>query len=144
MLVAGCAGSDTVDAIPNAKAVDVVMDEMSFSPKSFEFRVGETISFHFSNRGSVRHEAVIGDETAQMAAMQAMSRVGATSTNGVQGRSRDFARHPGMGLPNVISLEPGEAGTITFSFAKAAKLRMQCHEAGHLEAGMTATITIVP
>jgi uncharacterized cupredoxin-like copper-binding protein len=49
-----------------------------------------------------------------------------------------------MGLPNVVSVEPGRTGTITFQFAKPATLLVQCHEAGHLEGGMTGTITITP
>jgi uncharacterized cupredoxin-like copper-binding protein len=49
-----------------------------------------------------------------------------------------------MGLPNLISVEPGRTGTITFQFAKPTTLLMQCHETGHLEAGMTGTITITP
>jgi len=61
---------------------------------------------------------------------------------GARGRSRPAVAHPGMGLPNVISVEPGRTGTITFQFAKPTTLLMQCHEPGHLEGGMTATITI--
>jgi uncharacterized cupredoxin-like copper-binding protein len=105
--------------------------------------------FRFHNEGTVRHEAVIGDQAAQDAAMAAMA--AATSTTaaggddeGARGRSRPAVAHPGMGLPNLISVEPGSTGTITFQFAKPTTLLMQCHEPGHLEGGMTATITITP
>ena len=132
----------------SAEVVNVTMTEMRFTPNSFVFHVGDTITFRFHNRGTVRHEAVIGDEAAQAAALQAMAAMAASGTTSslppAQGRSRLVIGHPGMGLPNLISVEAGASGDITFSFAKATTLLMECHETGHLEAGMKATIVIEP
>jgi uncharacterized cupredoxin-like copper-binding protein len=147
--VAGCSdGGGSADVPPGVdRVVDVTMTEMKFDPDDFSFKVGETIMFRFHNEGRVRHEAVIGDQSAQDAAVAAMAALTTTTTpsqEGARGRSRVVLSHPGMGLPNLISVEPGRTGTITFQFAKPTTLLMQCHETGHLEAGMTGTITITP
>lgn len=138
----GCGGGDTTAATSEARVVPVVMTEMAFEPSMFTFGAGETVEFRFVNRGTVRHEAVIGDEASQRAAVAAMESMDRKA--GGPGRARRVTAHPGMGLPNVISLEPGEEGSITFVFSRAGTLLMQCHEPGHLEGGMTATITITP
>ena len=56
--------------------------------------------------------------------------------------SHGAAAHPGMGLPNVIYLLPGATGDITFQFAKPTTMLMECHQPGHLEAGMRATVVV--
>lgn len=50
--------------------------------------------------------------------------------------------HPGMSAANVVSVEPGATGEITFTFAKVGTLLMGCHETGHYAAGMVGTINI--
>lgn len=144
-LLAGLSACGDEDAGPmtSGRVVDVEMFEMRFRPDHFRFRVGEVVTFRFHNKGAVRHEAVIGDQAAQDAAMAAMAAMSTSTVAPSRGRSRGVAAHPGMGLPNVVSVEPGKVGTIVFQFAKPTTLLMQCHEAGHLERGMAATIEIV-
>lgn len=153
---AGC--SDGTSAVTpgglTVRTIDITMKEMSFSPSKITVKVGETVTFHFTNKGTVRHEAVIGDEAAQEQAMATMRAMDSSSTTtavaaGGPGRSRravarhDLKAHPGMGLPNVISLEAGQSGDITFTFARAGSLLIECHEVGHLEAGMKAALVVV-
>ena len=154
LVAVGCSdGSTTVT--PGGltiRTIDISMREMKFTPSRVTVKVGETVTFHFTNDGTVRHEAVIGDEAAQEQAMAAMRSMDTTTTApvaaGGPGRSRRsgtrrVARaHPGMGLPNVISLEAGQSGDITFTFARAGALLIECHEMGHLEAGMKAALTV--
>jgi len=156
-VVAACSdGSSTVTPGGlTVRTVDITMKEMSYSPSKITVKVGETVTFNFTNEGKVRHEAVIGDEAAQeqaMAAMRAMDTSSTTTTAvaaGGPGRSRRAVEHravhahPGMGLPNVISLEAGQTGQITFTFARAGALLIECHEVGHLEAGMKAALIVV-
>jgi uncharacterized cupredoxin-like copper-binding protein len=156
----GCTSGATVsNPTPGAITADVVMREMSFTPSRFTFHVGDTVTFHFENKGKLPHEAVLGDQEAQtaaVAAMQAMDAASSTTTSlpPARGASRivlgshqagasvGAAQHPGMGLPNVIYLLPGAVGDITFQFAKPTAMLMECHQPGHLEAGMKAYVVI--
>jgi len=149
LLASACAsGVPNANAVPGAITINVVMREMSFAPKRFAFRVGDTVTFHFENKGKLPHEAVIGDQSAQdaaVAAMNAMPTPTTTTLGGARGESRvvlGARRHPGMGLPNVIYLVAGATGDLTFQFAKPTVLLMECHQPGHLEAGMKATVVI--
>ena len=38
---------------------------------------------------------------------------------------------------------PGETGSLSMTFAEARSLLIGCHEPGHYEAGMRATLTVV-
>lgn len=151
--VAGCsAGSTTAVTGRAGRTVDITLSEMRFTPSRLRVKVGEIVTFHLTNKGTVRHEAVFGNQQAQdqaMAMMQAMD-PSMTSTPGpattlapMGGRARPAMAHPGMSMPNVISLDPGRSGDLTFTFGEVAHLFIQCHEAGHLQAGMTADLIVV-
>lgn len=148
VVATACSGGDGGPAA--AKVVDVEMREMSFEPDRFRFQVGDQVTFRFHNLGEARHEAVIGDQAVQDAAVAAMASmdIGTTTDDGTggdggRGRGRLAWAHPGMDFPNMVSVEPGDVAEITFKFTKATTVLMQCHEAGHLEAGMTATVEVV-
>lgn len=147
------------------RTVTIVMREMGYSPSLVHVHVNQTVRFRFVNKGTVRHEAVIGDEAAQLAAVQAMQAMDMSSSTtaparsgsgasgrlsiepGWHGRGRAAlaaAAHPGMGLPNVVSVEAGQTGELTFAFAKTGRLIIGCHETGHYEAGMKGTIVVDP
>ncbi len=149
LLVAGCADEGARSGGVDVRVVEIAMDEMSFDPSRITVTAGETVTFRMTNVGTVRHEAVFGTQAMQDAAMARMAEMdagGAVPSAG--GRSVPVVRraalraHPGMGLPNVISLEAGETGDITFRFDEPAEWLIQCHEAGHLEGGMAGTLTI--
>lgn len=157
-------GTGDADGLPKARTVTMVMTEMSFTPEVVRVKVGEVIRFRFVNKGTVRHEAVIGDQAAQDAAVEMMREMDAatsttagrdsSSTTGPAPASADAGaptaelvstrvrRHPGMGLPNMVSVEPGQTGELTFSFAAPGDLLIGCHEAGHYEAGMHARLIV--
>ncbi len=151
VLLTGCADeSAQAPGGVEVRVIEVEMKEMAFVPSDIEVRAGETVTFRMTNTGKVRHEAVFGNEEMQQAALDRMAEMDAeaatTTLAAAGGRSRPLAAlaHPGMGLPNVISLEAGETGDITFRFDEPAEWLIQCHEPGHLEGGMTGTLTILP
>jgi uncharacterized cupredoxin-like copper-binding protein len=43
---------------------------------------------------------------------------------------------------NAITLQPGETKTLEYTFEEAGELLAGCHEPGHYDAGMVATITV--
>lgn len=100
-------------------------DALRFEPAAFEIRAGETIRFVVTNAGKIRHEFFVGDEDAQRDHEQAM-------------RSMGMAHDE----PNGISVEPGRTEALEIAFAAAGDLLIGCHEPGHYEGGMKATIAV--
>ena len=41
-----------------------------------------------------------------------------------------------------ISVKPGKTGKLTMTFQQAGMLEIGCHEPGHYEAGMKATVNV--
>lgn len=111
------AGTRTV-AVPTT-------DQMRFEPSAFEFADGETVIFEVTNVGKVQHEFYVGTPEEQLAHEEEMK-----------------AGHSMHGHENSISVEPGKTGTLRLTFARAGSLEVGCHEIGHWDAGMRATITV--
>ncbi len=102
------------------------MSEFAFTPSTFTFEVGETVTFLFHNEGAVAHDALIGDESEQEHHEAEMAGGGA-------------AHHEDL---TAVDLEPGETGTIEYTFAEPGELLIGCHYAGHWDAGMRASIVV--
>ena len=129
VITAACGGGGHVDhAAGNGRTVDVDMRDNDFSPASVSVKAGETVQFVFHNNGSVRHDAFIGDETAQMAHEQDMTM---SSDMGHGG-------HESEG----ITVEPGQTGTLNHTFATSGATIIGCHEAGHYALGMKINVSV--
>jgi len=103
-------------------------DAMRFEPSQIEVREGETLRLRVENTGQVMHEMVLG--TAQsLAAHAAMMR-----------------HHPGMPHSEayLAHVAPGRSGDISWTFNRPGRFEFACLVAGHFEAGMTGTLTVVP
>jgi len=156
VLLSACGGD--ASSLPDVREIKIAMTDSKFTPDVVDVKVGETVKLVFTNNGALRHEAVIGDEITQTANEQQMQALlGLSSTTipittepptslaapqAAHGRSARVLAHPGMAAANVVSVEPGATGEITFTFAKVGKLLMGCHETGHYAAGMVGTINI--
>jgi uncharacterized cupredoxin-like copper-binding protein len=101
-------------------------DDFRFEPAEFTFQAGETARFEVTNAGAIVHEFLIGDEAAQEQFETEMS------------EGDGMAHHTEAG----VSVEPGESETFEYTFAEAGELLAGCHEQGHYEGGMVATITV--
>lgn len=51
--------------------------------------------------------------------------------------------HMAHGHDNALSVEPGDTGSLTMTFASAGSIVIGCHEPGHYDAGMKAKLTVV-
>jgi uncharacterized cupredoxin-like copper-binding protein len=47
------------------------------------------------------------------------------------------------GHDNAISVQPGKSRSLTMTFAEAGDILVGCHEPGHYDAGMKATLSVV-
>jgi uncharacterized cupredoxin-like copper-binding protein len=165
----GCADPTTTatttgptSPVAGARLIVLTMTDYKFEPAALTAKAGETVTLRFINKGTVRHEAVIGDQAVQDAHAAMMSSMTTTTvvprvtdappTDVAVGGAmidlgsmvgRSSRRHPGMNAPNVISVEAGATGEVTYSLAKKAHLIIGCHEIGHYEKGMYATLDVV-
>jgi len=102
-------------------------NELRFTPDTINVKAGETVTFEISDTGSLPHEFTLG--TAEM-----------QSTHAAQ-----MAQMSGMAMhddPGVVSLNPGETKTLTWTFTSPGTVLYGCHVPGHWEGGMKGTITV--
>ena len=104
-----------------------MFDTMRFSPDQISIRAGEPVKLTVVNRGSVRHELMIGTKNELAEHAREMK------------SSKNHHHHD-----NATSLEPGQSITVSRVFAEAGELGMACFEPGHYEAGMRGSIRIEP
>lgn len=133
---AGC-GSDKSTSTSGrgaTRTVDITMTDNAYMPTQIQVTKGETVTMRFRNNGSVKHEAILGDNTAQMRHHDEMTAPTATVQHGEM-RSEDS--------PGKTTVEPGMTGELTHTFSESGTILIGCHEPGHWEAGMKATVNIV-
>jgi uncharacterized cupredoxin-like copper-binding protein len=99
---------------------------MAIQLSGSDFEVGEMVRFEVTNEGAIPHEFYIGDAEAQEHHAEEMVEMG--------GMSHDE--------PNGIAVEPGATETLEYTFTAAGEILAGCHEPGHYEAGMVATLTV--
>jgi uncharacterized cupredoxin-like copper-binding protein len=127
----------TASAAPSAPAatsvaatrVDVTLsDALKIDPAAMTVPAGQPVTFVVTNKGTVLHEFVLGDEAAQMA------------------HDKEMADAGGMSMPKdepmAIGVEPGKTKELTVTFDEAGQVLAGCHVVGHYAAGMKAAITV--
>lgn len=111
-----------------SRTIEVLMDDkMRFTPSKIDVKAGETIRFVIINEGKIPHEMVIGtlaELQAHAAEMLAMS---------------DMPHHE---EPNMLTLDAGQRGELTWQFDTATEVDFACLIPGHTEAGMVGKIHV--
>ncbi|EJN19426.1 putative copper-binding protein [Pseudomonas sp. GM78] len=137
---------------PAAKAtrsVEVVMADMTFTPKAIEIKAGETVRFVLVNKGQLLHEFNLGDAAMHARHQQEMLQMqqnGMLTPTGM--KPMDHAGMAGMGHamqhddPNSVLIEPGKTAELTWTFNKASSLEFACNIPGHYQAGMVGKLTV--
>jgi uncharacterized cupredoxin-like copper-binding protein len=100
--------------------------EMLFEPRDLTFKAGETVQFTITNDGDAEHEFVMD-----------------TLENNAKHKEL-MAKFPEMEHddPNAVRLQPGDKGTIVWTFANAGTFEFACLIPGHYEAGMHGALTV--
>lgn len=138
---------------PAAKAdrsVEVVMGDMSFTPKAIDIKAGETVRFVLLNKGQLLHEFNLGDAAMHAKHQQEMLKMqqsGMLTPTGM--KEMDHGSMAGMdhGMmkhddPNSVLVEPGKTAELTWTFTKATSLEFACNIPGHYQAGMVGKLTV--
>jgi len=113
-------------AVPDRTVLIAASDQMRFTPDSLSVTAGETVAFVVTNTGETGHELVIGDEASQLAHEAEMA--------AAAGREH--------GVPNALSVAPGETATLVYTFHEPGALLYGCHVPGHYLTGMKGTIVV--
>lgn len=132
LVLAACSGGDDPGATspPSGEAARTVTatlsDDMAIQLSDSDFRVGETVRFEVTNAGAIPHEFYLGDAEAQ------------------EHHAEEMAEMGGMGHdePDGIAVEPGATETLEHTFTASGEILAGCHEPGHYEAGMVASMTV--
>ncbi|WP_415759909.1 copper-resistant cuproprotein CopI [Pseudomonas sp. LT1P18] len=137
---------------PAAKAtrsIEVVMGDMSFTPKAIDIKAGETVRFVLVNKGQLLHEFNLGDAAMHAKHQQEMMKMqqsGMLTPTGM--KEMDHGAMAGMGHgmkhddPNSVLVEPGKTAEMTWTFTKATNLEFACNIPGHYQAGMVGKMTV--
>ncbi|MCP2066479.1 cupredoxin domain-containing protein [Pseudomonas laurylsulfatiphila] len=142
---------------PAAKAtrsVELVMGDMSFTPKAIDIKAGETVRFVLVNKGQLLHEFNLGDAAMHARHQQEMLQMqqgGMLTPTGM--KAMDHGSMAGMdhgkmdhGMkhddPNSVLVEPGKTAELTWTFSKATGLEFACNIPGHYQAGMVGKLTV--
>ncbi|MDP4608948.1 MAG: cupredoxin family protein [Burkholderiaceae bacterium] len=106
-------------------AVDMA-DNMRFTPATIDVKANETVQFVVTNSGKVKHEMVLG--TPQELAEH----------------YKQMLKFPGMVHedPQTASVEPGQSGSIVWTFTNAGVVDFACLQPGHFDAGMKGYVTV--
>ena len=132
------------------RSVEVVMGDMSFTPKNIEIKAGETVRFVLVNKGQLLHEFNLGDAAMHAKHQQEMLRMqqsGMLTPTGV--KEMDHGSMAGMDHgamkhddPNSVLVEPGKTAELSWTFTKATSLEFACNIPGHYQAGMVGKLTV--
>ena len=140
-ILAAC-GSGSGSTTASGTTIKITMKDIAFDPAAVQVHRGDTVKFEFKNAGAVVHEALIGDEAAQEDHAMAMSS-GGSSDGSMPGMAPDSMSAHGAGAAmDMITVDPGKTGTLTYTFENAGTLIIGCHQPGHYEAGMKVMITV--
>ena len=138
------------------RTVEVVLQDMSFSPKSLDVKAGETVRFVLVNKGQLLHEFNLGDAAMhaehqkQMMQMQSSGMLNATGMGKMDHGAMDHDAMGNMGNmggmkhddPNSVLVEPGKTAELTWTFTKASGLEFACNIPGHYQAGMVGKLNV--
>ena len=86
---------------------------------------GETVTFSFTNDGSVVHDAFVGDRHAQADHEEDMAGGGHHGDDG-----------------DAVTVDPGDTETLTHTFDEPGLVEIGCHQPGHYASGMKVDVTV--
>ena len=130
------------------RTVEVVLQDMSFSPKSLDVKAGETVRFVLVNKGQLLHEFNLGDAAMhaehqkEMLQMQASGMLTATGMGKMDHSAMGHGAMMKHDDPNSVLVEPGKTAELTWTFTKATGLEFACNLPGHYQAGMVGKLNV--
>jgi len=117
------------DAKEGLRTVHIrMLDTMRFVPDRIGVKEGDTLRLVITNTGAVSHELVIGTPAALGAHAAAMAKM------------PDMHHHE----PYIAHVAPGHTREMVWTFNRPGTFAFACLIAGHYQAGMAGTISVLP
>jgi uncharacterized cupredoxin-like copper-binding protein len=138
------AGATTDRPSADGRTVTVTMTDNAFEPSELTVDPGETVTFELVNDGQVTHEAYLGSEEDQAnhAAEMAGTDTEHSMDMGNDQMGDEHSGHGDMDDGHLVVVEPGERASLTETFDEPGTVVLGCHQPGHWESGMKATVTV--
>lgn len=111
-------------------------DALRFDPSTVVVAEGETVRFLLDNPTAAAHDFLLGDLEEQEHHRQEMAEG--------MGHGDEMDMEMEGGLPPAVTIQPGESAEVIATFDESGELLIGCHVPGHWEAGMRATIAVMP
>jgi uncharacterized cupredoxin-like copper-binding protein len=109
--------------------IEVLETEFAYSPKALTVPVNQPVTITLRNQGAIEHDFVV-DQIPVTDVVAEESGMGGHEMGG-----EDYDLH--------ALTAPGSASTLTFTATEPGEYKVFCTIAGHLEAGMEASLTVV-
>ncbi|MFB9264059.1 cupredoxin domain-containing protein [Bradyrhizobium erythrophlei] len=109
-----------------SRTVEVLLNEMDFTPARIEVARGEQIRFVLRNAGAADHEFLLATNEENLKHLEVMK------------------KHPHMEHddPNGVRLTPKKSAEILWKFTKAGTFEYSCLIPGHRDYGMIGRVTV--
>ncbi|TWB49444.1 cupredoxin domain-containing protein [Bradyrhizobium sacchari] len=109
-----------------ARTIEILMNEMDYSPAKIEVKRGEQVHFVLRNVGKEDHEFLLATTKENLAHAEVMK------------------KHPHMEHddPNGVRLAPNKTAEILWKFTKAGTFEFSCLIPGHRDYGMVGQVTV--
>ena len=126
------------------RTVEVTLGDMYFEPRAIEVKAGETVRFVVINKGQVAHEFNLGDAAMHAAHQKEMLAMAQMDHSKMGHGGMDHGSMGGMQHddPNMVMVQPGQRGELTWTFSGSAPIEFACNVPGHYQAGMVGKLNI--
>lgn len=126
------------------RTVEVTLGDMYFEPRNLEVKAGETVRFVVLNKGQVAHEFNLGDAAMHAEHQKEMVAMAGMDHSAMGHGSMDHGSMGGMKHddPNMVMVQPGQRGELTWTFSQSAPIEFACNVPGHYQAGMVGKLNI--
>jgi uncharacterized cupredoxin-like copper-binding protein len=134
--------STTTPSDAEGRTVEIAMTDNAFEPDELTVEDGEAITFEFVNEGRVVHEAYLGSEEEQDGHAGDMAGMAGMAGSPEEAEHSDHMDDQHMSDERLVTVEPGDRATLTTTFDEPGTVVIGCHQPGHWESGMKATVTV--
>jgi len=149
--VAACSsGDDDDDSVTGdssgPKTVAVRMVDNDFDPSALSVEKGDTVTFRFTNQGTIDHDAFVGTPEEQVEHESEMTHdmdeASSTSSSTSMPMGDGSDEPTGSAGEGGVVVPPGETGELAYTFDEAGVFEIGCHEPGHYDSGMKVHIVV--